>query len=335
MFSVEPFHSSDLPALRALFRGFPYKALQQRMQGLDSDLLADLFSEDEHARLEKSGSQFPTQWTVHRDGELTAFAGLSPDMWHSESYPWRFGRIAPFLIYRASSEARAELVRVLLAEAGKAGYQHLITRVDGSEYEAVRALLDAGFLIVDCSVKMSGRIEAVPVLARPSRAAGMSIRPYQSADLPVMQRIVASSHPHNHYYNDPWLSHEGTDRLFAAWIERCCEKMRSNAFVLEHRGEARGFIIYLHPQRLNQRMGTKLIILDLVCLDRETQGGGVGRWLIAETLRGFAPAASMVELRTSQNNYPALNCYADLGMRIVSTDFILHGHLSAKETSPC
>ena len=327
---ITPFSPADLPALRVLFRGFPHKALQQRFQSLNPDVLADLFLEEERARLEKSGPNQALQWILRENGDLTAFAGLQPDPWHSGFYPWRFGRIAPFLTYRASQSARTGFIRDLLAQAAAAGYQHLITRVDGSEYEALRALVDEGFHLVDCSVKMSARIEAVPPLAPPSRAAGMSIRPYRVEDLPEMRSIVTSSHPCNHYYNDPWLSREGTDRLFAAWIERCCERMRSDVFVLDRHGHSRGFIIYLYPMRLNQAMGTKLVILDLVCLDREAQGGGLGRWLIAETLRRLAPASSMVELRTSQNNYPALNCYADLGMRILSTDFILHRHLAAK-----
>ena len=328
--SIAPLTSSDLPALRALFRGFPYKTLQQRFQALDAEVLADLFLDEERARLEKSAPNQASQWTLRENGDLTGFAALQPDAWHSGFHPWRFGRIAPLLTYRATESARTEFIRDLLAQADSAGYQHLMTRVDGSEYDALRALLEAGFYLVDCSVKMSGKIEAVPALAPPSRAAAMSVRPYQTQDLPHLQRIVAASHPCNHYYNDPLLSREGTESLFAAWIERCCERMRSDVFVLEHQGQLRGFVIYLHPLRLNQAMGTKLVILDLVCLDREAQGGGLGRWLIAETLRGLAPASSMVELRTSQNNYPALNCYADLGMRILSTDFVLHRHMVVK-----
>jgi ribosomal protein S18 acetylase RimI-like enzyme len=83
--------------------------------------------------------------------------------------------------------------------------------------------------------------------------------------------------------------------------------------------------VYLKPISFNREIGVRVIILDFVCLDSSKRGGGLGRWLIAKSLGALAEEYEFCELRTSQNNYPAQDCYADLGFRVVSTDFVLHG----------
>ncbi|NQU44052.1 GNAT family N-acetyltransferase, partial [bacterium] len=246
---------------------------------------------------------------------------LSADDWHSRFYDLSFGRIAPFLTNAADDGLRDDLLDQLLDTARIAGFNHLITRVDGSEFAAQRALASRGFNLVDVSVKMSGPIAGG---APPAIDPDMAVRSYRDSDLPTLMGMVATSHPHNHYYNDPHLSKDGTDRLFGAWVERCCSGLASHVYILERQGEPVGFILYLTPKSLNERMGTRLVILDFVCIDANARGAGLGRRLISETLGRLSTEFDQIELRTSHNNYAALKCYADLGMRIVSTDFVLH-----------
>jgi ribosomal protein S18 acetylase RimI-like enzyme len=213
-----------------------------------------------------------------------------------------------------------------LDAAHREGFHHLSARIDGSEYPVLNAFAQRGFYPVDCSVKMAGWLSKTPHF-EPVSASGMCVRRYRADDLPVLQKIAANEHPYNHYYNDPHLPREATGRLFEGWVERCCNGLASDVFVLDASGEPKGFVIYLEPVGLNHDMGTRLAILDFVCLDPSARGGGVGRRFIAETLQALGGRFNMVELRTSQNNYPAMACYMDLGLRIISTDFVLHGIL--------
>ncbi len=325
--TLRPLTLQNLDDLRALFLSFPYKAHQQRAQGLEADRLAEFFTQAEERVLRKVLQENrPCQWLLRHDTGESVFAALHEDAWHTKFYPWRFGRIAPFLSHMASETARLEMLDFLLDRARERGFEHLTTRVDGAEYRAAQALEARGFRLVDSSVKMSARFSDVPDLAIPSRATAMRVRAWKETDLEAIRRIAAQSHPMNHYYNDPWLPREDSNRLFAAWVERCCQGLACDIFVLDHRGEIEGFVVYLNPSSLNTAFGLKLVILDFVCLAEPARGGGVGRWFIDQTLQRLSDHFAMVELRTSHHNYPALACYQALGMRIVSTDLIYHRH---------
>lgn len=351
---IRPLRAEDLPGLRALFRDFPHKKHQQREQGIAADALADFFVAGEERRLRKAaasegsgstsgggttaaGNLAPTergpgdprnaQWVaLDNSGAVVALAGLDADAWHSRHYPWHFGRIAPFLTWRAEPDERAALLDTVLEAAQARGMNHLMARVDGAEYGAAQTLESRGFYLVDVSVKCSGALADVPALAPPSRAGGMRIRLLEPGDVEAIRNIAATSHSFNHYYNDPWLELQATNRLFEAWVERCAAGLASHVFVLDHHGAVVGFVAYLRPASLNAALGTRLTILDFVCLAPAARGGGVGSWLIADTLRRLGPEAMHVELRTSHHNWPALKCYLGLGMRVVSNDLVLHRH---------
>lgn len=322
---VRGLQTRDLPALLQVFLDFPHKAGQQRFQKIDTEKISRRFLAAEEKRLAALAPERPMQWAGFDNNKLCSFSALLPDAWHSQIYGGNFGKIAPFLTHGIGHAARLDLLDAVLAAARREGIRHLSVRVDGSEYDALHALVARGFRLVDCSVKMAGWLRNLPALA-PVADSGLVLRRYQTADLPVLQAIAARAHPYNHYYNDPLLPRRDTVRLFEAWVAKCCGGLASDVFVLEADGEPRGFVLYLNPAGFNREMGTRIAILDFVCLDTPVRGGGMGRRMIAETLRILGERFDMVELRTSQNNYPAQACYADLGMRTVSTDFALHWH---------
>ena len=319
--TIRSLQAEDLESLRALFRSFPHKKPQHRFQGIDSDALADYFTQAEHRHVDAAD-----RFVGLEDDRVTAFGGVQSDDWHSQFYPFRFGRLAPLLLHNASPDLSGRMIDALLAAAREAGLQHLSARIDGSEYDLLRRLQERDFYLVDCSVKMCAPLSRVPSLAPPSGAGGMTIREYRPDDLAVVKEIAATSHSVNHFFNDPYLGRAQTNQLFEGWVEKCCGGASSIAHVVERHDRPCGFIIYLNPAGFNKAMGTRLVILDFVCLARAAQGGGVGRWFISQTLRKLGESFDQVELRTSQNNYAALGCYENLGMQIISSDFIAHRH---------
>ena len=325
MTTIRPLRSADADALRTLFREFPHKKAQQKFQKIDSEKLAEFFVRTEMDRLGAGANATSVaQLVAEENGAIAAYAALHRDPWHSGYYSRHFGRVSPFLVYRASADARTALLDALLDAARVDRCEHLIIRIDSSEHDLLPLLNSRGFYLVDCSVKLSARIAEIPVVAAPPAAAGVVIRPYREGDLGAVMAIASSSHPFNHYYNDPNLARRDTDRLFEGWIERCCTKLGATVYVADRAGEVLGFAIYLTPGILNRALDMRLVILDFVCLGTSVQGGGIGRWLIAETLKLLAERFDMVELRTSQNNYPALRCYHSLAVHDVTGDFILH-----------
>jgi len=327
-FSIRPLTLDDLGALRSLFRLYPHKARQQKKQGMDPDVLADFFAGGEERRLKKTDADAATdRWVVEEDQMLGGIAGLNDDAWHSEIYGWRFGRVAPFLTHRASRKAGEALLDTALDYAREKKYQHLSTRVDGADFAATQILESRNFYIVDSSVKLSARLDDIPNVAPPSSAGGMTLRPFDPSDREAVCTIAAESHSINHFFNDPWLKRDDSERLFGRWVERCCDGLASEVFVLERKGRVEGFAIYLSPAGLNKALSTRIAILDFICLAPAARGGGVGRWMVSQTAHRLAGKPRLLELRTSHHNYAALGCYLSLGMEPVANDFILHRHL--------
>lgn len=322
---VQPLDQTHLNALRGLFAAYPHKQRQQKRQGIDPETLADYFCALEKKRLEQGKAE---QWIGLDDqGRTVAFAGLHDDPLHSNHYaPLRFGRVAPFLANEAPEATRQALADRLLEEAHKRGMQQLIARVDASEHRSVQCLQARGFYSVDCSLKLGARIADLPRLAPPSPAAGMRIRPYTRQDLPELARIAASCHSHNHFFNDPHLPAEGARALFGAWVEHCAELPWSRIFTLVKKDQPLGLAIFLQAAALNKVLGLRLLVLDFIGLAPQARGGGIGRWMTSHCVEALAEHFDQLELRTSADNYPALECYQDLGLRILSADTVLHRH---------
>jgi ribosomal protein S18 acetylase RimI-like enzyme len=324
MHIIRDLETDDIKALRGLFLTYPYKVLQQRRQGIDGARLAQFFSYNESQRLARGDRDRCLQRVVEEDGTITGFYALHADSWHAQFYDMPMGRLAPLLTHCASPEAAEALVTDAIAASDRVGYRHLSIRIDGAEYGAMRSLERKGFYCVDLSPKLSAPLSVIPHFEKPARAAGIRIRPFTPGDVPVLRTIAASDHPLNHFFNDPHLAHEGTEQMFSRWIERCCEELASHVFCADDAGEPVGFVVFLDPKALNRALDTRIVVLDFVCLARKARGMGIGRWLISESLHAIAGSFDQVELRTSMVNYPALACYQDLGMRIVSSDAILN-----------
>jgi ribosomal protein S18 acetylase RimI-like enzyme len=194
-------------------------------------------------------------------------------------------------------------------------------RIDGDEHQNLHLLEERGFRLIDCSVKLGAPVSPQPPAAPP----GVQIRPYEEADREEVLRISVSSHSRNHFYNDEALDRRATDALFRAWVERCLDRLAAYVFVAAGaRNEALGFVTYLVNRPLNEKLGLRLVALDYIVLDSAFQGAGIGMALMGQSLAALSDRFDQVELRASQNNYPALACYAKYGFRTLSSDFLLH-----------
>lgn len=308
----------DLPGIAILLRDFPYKAFQQKVQGLNAEALLAFFVDGMKNSL-ADGSM--ATWVVKKDQDILGVASLGPNAWHSRSYNCNIGRCNSFLSYKSPEICTPLLCNAILEEARGRKFDMVSLRIDGNEFENLHLLESAGFRLIDVSVKMSSEIKST---AR-SAPAGIRIRPYQEGDREQVVRISGDAHTFNHFFNDERLEREATRALFRAWVERCIDSLAKHVFVAEDETQGVvGFVTYLVNERLNRELGVRVVVLDYVVLDSSFQGRGLGPVLMEHSLQSLAKEYDQVELRTSHNNYPALALYNRYGMRIVSTDFQLH-----------
>ena len=332
--------AADGPAITALFRDYPYRAFQQRRQGIDPAKLSAMLWE----QTEKAMSQTTADFALAASkgaGEgkggkagVVGLAGLVPDLWHAQVFGKRMAKIQPFLAYREPAAAGPALLQAVLDHAARRGYEHVSCRLDASDWDSIRLLESRGFYLVDGSQKLARRLGPRPF----ESAAGsddLVIDEFRKGEEDRLAAIASRSHTTNHFYNDPALGVEAGRRLFEEWVKRCCRGLARHVFVARRLGsggggrggeseEPVGFVTYLGADALKKHLGLSLIVLDFVVVDAAWQGKGVGRWLLAETLNAIGAGYDWVELRTSYNNYPALALYHKLGFETIASDVILH-----------
>ncbi len=337
MIQIRKPQTQDAHAIRMLFEAYPYKAYQQKRQGIDPQRLAAMFLEGtlravdaEDTDLFLAVEEIAGSETVH------GLAGLAPNAWHSEAFGLKTGRVQPFTVPGAQGPVAQALIEAVDRAARHRGYDHLTARVDHSDWPGIHALEAIGFYLVDASQKLARPLGIQPFtdgaaeadLSFPGQVVngpdGLVMDQLDPEDIDALCDIASSSHHTNHFYNDPALSVSDSRALFERWVRRCCDGLARHVFVARHGLRPVGFVTYLGAETLKKKLGLSLIILDFVVIQSDRQGRGIGEWLVKQSLNRIATCYDWVELRTSANNYPALALYHKLGFRNLSTDMILH-----------
>ena len=312
----------DVATASELFAVYPFKETQRRIQGLDHGRL-DAFFQKGFKRTLEAGAP---HWVVEGEKGILALAGLSADPWHSDVYGLKMGKVQPWLntVEPACGEG---LLAAVEAEAIQQGLEHLSVRVDGQDYRNLHLFEAAGWRLVDVSLKFS---RSMPLgerqLPNPPSSAGWQVREGCQGDRGWICRLGSQTHQATHFLNDPSLPTEKTRELFVRWLERCLEKLAYKVYTLrDTAGVGRGFVTYLRNKSFAEAVGRAPIILDFVILDPAIRGGGLGPWLIDESLRREGESGfDFCELRTSAHNLSAMTAYEKMGFLCCGSDFVLH-----------
>lgn len=322
---IGPLTEEDLDRAAELFERYPYKSAQRAFQKLPPERLVAFYA----ANLRKDFESDRKRWVAQSGGEPVGLAGLNADGYHTGIYGLKMAKIAPWLMLPDAGCGEAMLEKVEAA-ARDEGYEHLSARFDGEDFASLHLFESRGFRLIDVSLKFSFPMPggaAWPETQSPR--AGWNIRKMRSHDAEWMVALGGGGHGQNHFLNDPDLDAEATRRLFGNWVQRCIDGLAYTIYVIEDpTGQGRGFVIYLRNSGFAKAVGRNPLILDYVILDPKIRGGGLGPWLVEESLRrengqGF----DYCELRTSQHNHRAVIGYEKLGFRLCASDFIVHRRL--------
>jgi len=90
-----------------------------------------------------------------------------------------------------------------------------------------------------------------------------------------------------------------------------------------------GFLICLINKKLNDALNKKIAILDFMAIDESCKGMKIGSGLLAHFINDIKDKYEMIELRTMNNNFPAINLYQKFGFLIISSDLIFHKYIKS------
>lgn len=311
----------DIEDIKVLFANYPYKKYQQYMQGLDPECLVGLLVELITAQLKKESSEVIG---VRDKGKLVALAELSISDLHSSIYKFRFGKINNFLSYINPSKYSTLLLKALNTLSREKNYDMLSVRLDSDEWENLHILENNKFYSVGTSVKLSLFLDKMILPIRQPSFSSLTIDNFKSSYKDAILSIAASSHHNNHFYNDEHLPFEDTNNLFIQWVSRFCSEENKDFFTALLDGEVIGFAIFLDNKLFEKHLSKRVKILDFIVLKNEKKGAGLGSQFLTEILKNYKNNYEIIELRTMNNNYPALNFYSRIGFKIISSDSMLH-----------
>ncbi len=320
--NLKKIKKSDKEDILEYVSHYPHKDLQRRAQGFDPKKTAEYHTRRILDLSEKHEGYIGRE----KNGNISGLCVIQSRQWHSSIFGMKMCKLSPFLLFKGSQASRKKFIDSILVKIKTKKYEHVELRVDVNEWGNVALLEEKGFHFVDCSIKMYINLETGR-LTEPKAPQG----PYKivtgctDAQIEQIKEISKLAHQYNHFFSDTTLDVKNAHELFGEWIEKCCRHLACKIIVALHRDNVMGFAIILANRELNQKLKRNIAILDFIAVDPTFQGKGVGRWLLNETLVRLRrdDEFEQVELRTSINNYPALNLYSTNGFFFVAADTIL------------
>lgn len=173
-----------------------------------------------------------------------------------------------------------------------------------SDMTTIRVAEDSGFRLVDIRITLDRKICAIPSPWQPETP---SIRLAHAADIPLLRPIAAVNHTDSRFYQDGGFPLERCHELYAVWIQKSCRGYSDAVLVATQDDNAVGYL------SCHLRGGEKGQI-GLLGVSSACQGKGLGRQLLAESLRWFAAAGvAQVEVVTQGRNLAAQRLYLKSG----------------------
>lgn len=316
----------DLTKARELFLNYPYKKYQQHVQKLDNEKVADLLT----FLLEKQILNNKCDITgVFDDDELQGISGIDDSDFHTKNYGINFGKITDFLSYKNPEKYSPQLLTDLLNKASQKNYELISCRFDSDDFKNIHLLENAGFYTVGNSVKMSLELSKFQSDISDERNPHYTLEYYKPQYKDEILSIASQSHQVSHFHSDYNLNIDDTNKLFKSWTEKFCTDGTTNLYVALVGNEVIGFALFLDSSLFEKYFSRKIKILDFIALRNDIKGKGIGSSILRQIFAEMKPIYDLIELRTMQTNYPALNLYSKLGFKICSSDIIVHKMLKS------
>jgi dTDP-4-amino-4,6-dideoxy-D-galactose acyltransferase len=144
-------------------------------------------------------------------------------------------------------------------------------------------------------------------------------------DAPALRAIARLGHRDSRFYYDPHFPEAMCDALYEIWIEKSCAGAADAVLVAQDQGQPAGYIAC----HLDQHHGGQI---GLVGVAEAARGRGIGRALVAESLRWFAVhGARQVSVVTQGRNVQAQRLYQHCGFLTRSVQLWYHRWFSHDE----
>ncbi len=227
--------------------------------------------------------------------------------WDSEFFSRRIARVA-------SNRLTEETLKGVLGWSEENSIDCLYFLADAADKESAALAASNGFRFVDIRTTYERPLAGDDSFGE--RAA--EIRKVLPEDVPALRSIAGVSHRDSRFYFDPGFSESACNALYETWIEKSCQGYANAVLVAEIEGRAVGYLS-LHLDEGNTGQ------IGLIAVGADTQGHGLGKKLINESLRWFASeGVGRVTVVTQGRNVIAQRLYQKFGFMLTSVEVWYH-----------
>lgn len=208
-------------------------------------------------------------------------------------------------------------------EASKAAFA--FAKLDTKDVAAASVLQDVGFRVVDVSVSLAMPPSAPrPEAARPEAAESVEVVSLAAmaggdADSHELTRIAGDCFRYSRFHLDPEFPNAAADEIKRRWVANYLRGDRGDhLWAARVDGRWAGFLAAIVSAQGNAA------VIDLIGVDSQFQGRGVGGRLINAFQRHYESKVPMLRVGTQAANAPSIRLYQKMGFRFEQSAFVLH-----------
>jgi hypothetical protein len=291
-----------------------YRVLSRRKQ--DEVMRAEL-----RAALEGGGFA-----VVDRADAARAGVVVRPLPWDSAFFELPMARL--FVIHDEGAD-RAALRRIVaagLAGCRERGILHVSARIDVADAEAIQALEDDGFRMMDALATY------IYPVKRPAPEPGKDmgvLRLYRPDDRDQILEITREAYRgfRGRYHLDPHLPQARSGELYVEWARKSCDGEWADVVLVTEngKGELHGWASYRQIEPVSSVGGAAIRGGGLGACRRDKPGAYAGL-LRAATVRIHGDGA-ITEMQTQIFNFATIRLYEAVATQFVRADYTLHAWL--------
>ena len=207
----------------------------------------------------------------------------------------------------------------------RSGADFAFAKLDTRQVAAAESLQQAGFRVVDVSIVLETPAAPEAVARRSAQSTGpveivsLESMPEKAARSHAIARIASECFRYSRFHLDPRFPDRDADAIKREWIVNYLRGARGDR-LWGAQVDVRwaGFLAAITTS------DGDAAIIDLIGVDSDHQGQGVGGQLIAAFQEHYSPRVRVLRVGTQAANTPSLRLYQKMGFRFASSAFVLH-----------
>jgi GNAT superfamily N-acetyltransferase len=243
--------------------------------------------------------------------------------WDSDFFNLKIVKIE-ILLFSPQTELneRIVLLNKLLDEVMKRRFDLLFVRISIDDMLNVMVLEKIGAVLTDILITFhKDPYDPCPIIQMDN----IEITEGTEEDLPFLCEIARRAFKYDHFHADPLLPTHLCDELYANWVRNSINGLADKVLVARKNRKVVGFIT-CKIKNLTQKY--KIGLIDLIGVDLEEQGKGLGKLLVSAAINWFKPLVSLIYVGTQVRNIRAVRLYTKLGFKPVLAEITMHLWLS-------